>query len=63
MSIKSLKQNKVNYFSISSFELVNITHKWSAWKDAYAIATLFGSKHEPMPIKAIIESKFKSFNL
>lgn len=63
VSIKSLKQNKVNYFSISPFELVEITHKWSAWKDAYAIATLFGSKQEPMTKKSIIESKDKSYNL
>lgn len=62
-SINSLKHNKIDYFKISSFDLVEITHKWSAWKDAYSIATLFGSKQEPMPIKSIIESKVKSFSL
>lgn len=62
-AVSCLKQQNVNYFSISPFDLVKITHRWSAWRDAFAMATLCGSKQEPMSAESICESEVKSFSL
>lgn len=60
-SVEALKSLNVNYFSMSPFQLVEISHCWTVWKEAYSFATLCGSKQEPMDSKAIYTSEVKYF--
>lgn len=60
-AIEALKKLGIDYFQMSAFDLVDITHQWSPWKEAFAIAKLFGSKQEKMSADSIYGSEIKSF--
>ena len=60
-AIANLKKLNVNYFSMPAFKLVEISHCWTAWRDAYSFAMLCGSKQEPMSVEAICKSDVKYF--
>ena len=55
-SIKVLRSINENLITYSAFELVEISHKWSCWKDAYAVATSLGVKAQSMPVESIKRS-------
>lgn len=61
MAITNLKRLNVNYFTMPPFQLVEISHCWTAWRDAYSFAMLCGSKQEPMSVEAICKSDVKYF--
>lgn len=61
IAIADLKKLKINYFTMPPFKLVEISHCWTAWRDAYSFAMLCGSKQEPMSIESICSSDVKYF--
>ena len=49
------------YLTMPVFDLVDITHRWSAWKITMDIATFFGNKKEKMSVECICRSSIKAF--
>lgn len=54
-------KNDREYLIMPVFDLVNITHKWSAWKIMMDIATFLGTKKEKMSVECICNSSIKAF--
>lgn len=49
------------YLTMPVFDLVDITHRWSAWKITMDIATFLGNKKEKMSVECICRSSIKAF--
>ena len=60
-AFSKIKNMGANYITISVFDLVGITHKWTSWQVAYQVAELFGNKREAMSTKDICNSTVKAF--
>ena len=60
-AIGHFKNNQCQYLTMPIFDLVEITHKWSAWKISMKIANMFGTRKEEMSIKDICVSNVKAF--
>ena len=54
-------KNDRKYLTMPVFDLVNITHRWSAWRITMDIATFLGKKIEKMSVKSICCSSIKAF--
>lgn len=55
-SIEELRKLGANYINQPVFELVDITHKWSAWQIAMDFAKIMGMKKARMTTNDIISS-------
>lgn len=60
-TIKHFMDSHFKYLSMPVFDLVELTHRWSAWKITMDIATFFGKKIEKMSVKSICCSSIKAF--
>lgn len=60
-SVDMLKDMKRNYLTMPVFDLVAITHQWSAWQNAFGVARMLGGKQFPMEIDSICNSDVKAF--
>ena len=49
------------YLTMPVFDLVDITHRWSAWRITMDIATFLGKKNERMSVESICNSSIKAF--
>lgn len=52
-AIDLLKKKNPKIISYSASRLINISHKWDAWKNAMAVANILGKGSEPMSIADI----------
>lgn len=50
-----------DYLTMPVFDLVNITHQWTVWKVAMAIAKMLDSGSEPMSLNDILDSSIKAY--
>lgn len=60
-ALQTIKDMGVDYISMPPFELVNITHKWTAWQVAMQVAEMCNSRREPMSTDDIICSTVKAY--
>lgn len=61
-AVQSLKKVGFNYLSAPVYNLVEITHKWSAWRIAMDISKISGSLQERMTTEDICNSVIKAFS-
>lgn len=52
-AIDLLKKKNPQIISYNASRLINISHKWDAWKNAMAVANILGKGSEPMSIADI----------
>lgn len=55
-----IKKHRI-YLTMPIFDLVDITHRWSAWRITMDIATFLGKKNERMSFESICNSSIKAF--
>lgn len=55
-SIDKLKEKNNDIFNYTPFELVDISHKWSCWKNSYEIALQFNKNSYSIPSESIKQS-------
>lgn len=60
-AVQSLKGVGFDYLSAPVYTLVEITHKWSAWRIAMDISKISGSLQERMTTEDICNSVIKAF--
>lgn len=60
-AVEVFETNQRQYLTMPVFDLVNITHRWSAWKIMMDIATFLGNKKEEMSVECICNSSIKAF--
>lgn len=60
-AIQAIKDMGVDYVTMSPFELVDITHKWTSWQVAMQVAEMCNSKREFMSTDDIISSTVKAY--
>lgn len=58
--IKKMKMDK-DYIVMPTFDLVDITHKWTSWQVAMRVAEIFGKKRERMTTDDICNSRIKAY--
>lgn len=61
-AVQSLKEVGFDYLSAPVYDLVEITHKWSAWRIAMDISKISGSRQERMTAEDIYNSVIKAFS-
>ena len=60
-AVDNFIKNDRKYLTMPVFDLVDITHRWSAWRITMDIASFFGKKIEKMSVKSICCSSIKAF--
>ncbi len=60
-ALQTIKDMGIDYITMSPFELVEITHKWTSWQVAMQVAEMCNSKREPMSTDDIISSTVKAY--
>lgn len=60
-AIKELKRKRMDYLYMPVFDIVEITHQWTAWQTAITVAELLGSKSEEMTVEDICNSNVKTY--
>lgn len=60
-AVDDFSKDHRQYLTMPVFDLVDITHRWSAWKITMDIATFFGNKKEKMSVECICRSSIKAF--
>ena len=60
-SLDKIKNMGVDYIVMPTFDLVNITHKWTTWKIAMRVAEMLGQKRERMTTEDICNSAVKAY--
>lgn len=60
-AINELKRKRMDYLYMPVFDLVEITHQWTAWQTAITVADLLGSKSEEMTVEDICNSNVKAY--
>lgn len=60
-TIAEFKSMGVNYLARPVFELVNISHQWTAWQVAMSIAKMLSSNKEEMSTESICNSRVKAY--
>ena len=60
-AIDSFISNNRKYLTMPVFDLVNITHKWTAWRISMEVAKFLGGKKEEMSMIDICNSANKEF--
>lgn len=61
-AIEALKDVGFDYLSVPVYTLVEITHKWSAWRIAMDISKIYGGRQERMTTEDICSSVIKAFS-
>lgn len=61
-AVQSLKEVGFDYLSVPVYTLVEITHKWSAWRIAMDISKISGGRQERMSAEDICNSVIKAFS-
>ncbi len=61
-AVNALKDMDFNYILAPVYSLVEITHRWSAWRIAMDISNFSGSRQEPMTTEDICNSVIKAFS-
>lgn len=52
-SVNALREANPNLINVGAFQLVEITHKWKSWSDAYSFAEFLGQRGYTMKIDEI----------
>ena len=52
-AVDDFSKDHRQYLTMPVFDLVDITHRWSAWKITMDIATFFGNKKEKISVECI----------
>lgn len=60
-AVDNFIRNDRKYLTMPVFDLVDITHRWTAWKIMMDIATFLGNKKEEMSVECICNSSIKAF--
>lgn len=60
-SIAEFKDMGVNYLTRPVFELVNISHQWTAWQVSMSVAKMLSSSKEEMSTESICNSRVKAY--
>lgn len=60
-AVDDFSNDHKQYLTMPVFDLVDITHRWSAWKITMDIATFLGNKKEKMSVECICRSSIKAF--
>lgn len=60
-TIAEFKSLGFNYLTRPVFELVNISHQWTAWQVAMNMAKMLSSNKEEMSTESICNSRVKAF--
>ena len=60
-AISELKCRRKDYLYMPVFDLVEITHQWTAWQTAITVAEFLGSKSEEMTVENICNSNVKAY--
>lgn len=60
-TVDEFMKNHRRYLTMPVFDLVDITHRWSAWRITMDIAIFFGNKKEKMSVESICNSSIKAF--
>lgn len=60
-AVDDFSKDHRQYLTMPVFDLVDITHRWSAWKITMDIATFLGNKKEKMSEECICRSSIKAF--
>ena len=60
-AVNDLRSINKDYVNMTPFQLVDITHQWTAWKISYEYAELCNKKREKMTEESIIGSAIKTF--
>lgn len=60
-AVDDFSKDHRQYLTMHVFDLVDITHRWSAWKITMDIATFLGNKKEKMSEECICRSSIKAF--
>ncbi|MDR1717347.1 MAG: SocA family protein [Prevotella sp.] len=62
-SINTLRNTNPNLINSDAFELVEITHKWKSWADAYSFAEFLGQRGYTMRVDEIKNDPNQYFGL
>lgn len=62
-SIKALKAKNSDLINTEAFQLVDITHKWKSWSEAYSFAEFIGQKSIDMSPSEIRNDPHKYFGI
>lgn len=60
-AVTDFADNNRKYLTMPVFDLVDITHQWSAWRISMDIATFLGTKKEKISMEYICNSSIKVF--
>ena len=60
-AIISLKAKNRNYLTMPMFDLVDLTHQWSAWQTAKLVADIVGARRVKITTDEICNSLIKAF--
>lgn len=60
-SVHTLRLKNENLITLSSFELVEITHKWESWDKAFKFAKFLGTNSYAMPKESIKNDRNKFY--
>ena len=52
-AVSCLRLQNQKIITLGAFELVDISHKWSVWKNSMRVAELLGKSSQLMPVEAI----------
>lgn len=52
-SVNALREENPNLINVCAFQLVEITHKWKSWSDAYSFAEFLGQRGYTMKVDEI----------
>lgn len=62
-SVNALREANPNLINVGAFQLVEITHKWKSWADAYSFAEFLGQRGYTMCIDEIKNDPNQYFGL
>lgn len=60
-AVDNFIRNDRKYLTMPVFDLVDITHRWTAWKITMEIASFLGNKKESMTVESICKSPIKAY--
>lgn len=61
-SIEALKKENPDLINKNAFQLVEITHKWKSWSEAYSFAEFISQRGYPMKVEEIKNDPTKCFS-
>lgn len=60
-AVERFMNDERQYLTMPVFDLVDITHRWTAWKITMEIASFLGNKKESMTVESICKSPIKAY--